>query len=74
MAVLHTEKIHICALKKNRKQILEELQRTGRIQIEADTDEDEIFRHMDTASASSAFEKRSCERGGGAEDPGNIRA
>ena len=36
----------------------EELQRTGRIQIEADTDEDEIFRHMDTASASSAFEKR----------------
>ena len=58
MAVLHTEKIHICALKKNRKQILEELQRTGRIQIEADTDEDEIFRHMDTASASSAFEKR----------------
>lgn len=58
MAVLQTQKIHICALKKNRKQILEELQRMGRVQIEAGDGEDEVFRRMDTASACSAFEKR----------------
>ena len=58
MIILQTQKIHICALKKNRKQILEELQRTGRVQIEPGGQEDEIFRHMDTASACSAFEKR----------------
>lgn len=58
MAVLQTQKIHICALKKNRKQILEELQRTGRVQIEPGGQEDEIFRHMDTANACGVFEKR----------------
>lgn len=57
MAVLQTQKIHICALKKNRKQILEELQRTGSVQIESGGQEDGTFRHMDTASACSAFEK-----------------
>lgn len=58
MAVLQTQKIHICALKKNRKQILEELQRTGKVQINPGGDEDEIFRHMDTTAACSIFEKR----------------
>ena len=58
MAVLQTQKIHICALKKNRKQILEELQRLGKVQIEPGGEEDAIFRHMDTEAACSTFEKR----------------
>lgn len=58
MAVLQMQKIHICALKSNRKQILEELQRTGTVQVESNGEEDEIFRRMDTASVRSSYEKR----------------
>lgn len=58
MAVLQMQKIHICALKSNRKQILEELQRKGIVQVEAGGEEDEIFRKMDTASMRSGYEKR----------------
>ena len=57
MAVLQMQKIHICALKSNRKQILEELQRKGIVQVETDGQEDEIFQKMDTASARSTYEK-----------------
>ncbi|MBP3700314.1 MAG: V-type ATP synthase subunit I, partial [Lachnospiraceae bacterium] len=58
MAVLQMQKIHICALKSNRKQILEELQRKGIVQVETDGQEDEIFRKMDTGNVRSGYEKR----------------
>ena len=58
MAVLQMQKIHICALKSNRKQILEELQRKGIVQVETDGQEDEIFQKMDTGNTRSAYEKR----------------
>lgn len=58
MAVLQMQKIHICALKSNRKQILEELQRKGIVQVENDGEEDQVFRKTDTASMKSGYEKR----------------
>lgn len=58
MAVLQTQKIHICALKSKRKDILEDLQRLGCVQIQPGTEEDEVFRRMDTASEKNVFEKR----------------
>ncbi len=57
MAVLQTQKISICALKSSRKQILEELQRTGVVQVEESGEEDEVFRRTDTAQARSQFER-----------------
>lgn len=57
MAVLQMKKIHICALKNNRKQILEYLQRKGNVQTSKEADAD-IFRRMDTGNARTAFEKR----------------
>lgn len=58
MAVLQMQKIHICALKSNRKQILEELQRKGVVQVEGDGEEDSVFRKMETASMRNGYEKR----------------
>ena len=58
MAVLQMQKIHICALKSNRKQILEELQRKGIVQVETDGEEDQIFQKMDTSHLRSSYEKR----------------
>lgn len=58
MAVLQMQKIHICALKSNRKQILEELQRKGIVQVDNNEEEDQVFRKMDTASMKSGYEKR----------------
>ncbi len=58
MAVLQTQKIHICALKSSRKQILEELQRMGIVQIEESGEETPDFQKMDTAQARNRFEKR----------------
>ena len=59
MAVLQMQKIHICALKSNRKQILEELQRKGIVQVETDGEEDQVFQKMDTSALRSSYEKRS---------------
>lgn len=58
MAVLQMQKIHICALKSNRKQILEELQRKGTVQVENTGEEDDVFKRMDTASVRVSYEKR----------------
>ncbi len=56
MAVLQMQKIHICALNSNRKQILELLQRKGIVQIEAAGDSD-FFKHMDTSAGCSKYKK-----------------
>ena len=58
MAVLQMQKLYICALKSNRKQILEDLQRRGLVQIEASGEEDPLFQRMDTAPMRTGYEKR----------------
>ena len=58
MAVLQMQKIHICALKSNRKQILEELQRKGIVEVDNSGEEDQVFKRMETASMKSGYEKR----------------
>ena len=57
MAVLQMQRISICALKKNRKAILEKLQSMGVMEVSQFLEEDEDFRRMDTANARSSFEK-----------------
>lgn len=57
MAVLQMQKIHICATKKNRKKILELLQRKGVVQIQSFRDEDETFRRTDTSSFRADYER-----------------
>lgn len=59
MAVLQMQRISICALKKNRKAILEKLQSMGVMEISHILDEDEDFHCMDTANSRSSFEKAS---------------
>ncbi len=58
MAVLQMQKIHICALNTDRKQILESLQRKGIVQINADQDTD-IFHCTDTSAGCAKYDKRS---------------
>lgn len=57
MAVLQMQRISICALKKNRKAILEKLQSMGVMEVVSILDEDEDFQRMDTANARSSFDK-----------------
>ena len=57
MAVLQMQRISICALKKNRKAILEKLQSMGVMEVSQFLEEDEDFHRMDTANARSSFEK-----------------
>ncbi len=58
MAVLQTQRISICALKSCRKQILEELQRSGNVQIEERGKEDSVFKKTDTTQARMKYERR----------------
>ncbi len=58
MAVLAMKKIDICAMKKDRKSILEELQAMGAIEVKTDAVESEGFAKMNTASQRSKYEKR----------------
>jgi len=51
------KRISICALKANRKAILEELQRKGVIEITDVIDEDEIFKRNDLSEIQSVFTK-----------------
>jgi len=57
MAVLQMQRICICALKKERKQILEILQRRGIIEINDVIPEDSLFRKADVSVAESLLEK-----------------
>jgi V/A-type H+-transporting ATPase subunit I len=57
MAVLQMQRMSICALKKNRKAILEKLQSMGVMEISNVLEEDEDFRRMDTGNSRSSFEK-----------------
>lgn len=57
MSVLSMKRIMICALKKDRKQILELLQRQGAVEIDHAIQEDGIFRKTDMSSSQTVFEK-----------------
>lgn len=57
MAVLQMQRISICALKKNRKEILEKIQAMGVMEVSQLLEEDDDFHKLDTASMRSSFEK-----------------
>lgn len=63
MAVVPMKKMTLCALKKNRKGILEFLQRQGVVEINSGTEEDDIFHKMDVASRRSVFLRNSSTAG-----------
>lgn len=58
MAVLTIKKIDICAMKKDRKAILEKLQSMGALEIRAGGDETDVFKKINTTSQRSKYEKR----------------
>ena len=47
MAVLKMQRLGICAWKKNRKQILELLQRRGVLDIDTDAAEEDVYKRQD---------------------------
>ena len=57
MAVLKMQRITVCALKKNRKAILEKLQSMGVLQVDPVLENDSDFKTMDTAGQRMGFEK-----------------
>ena len=57
MAVVPMKKVLICGLKKDRKQILELLQRQGAVEISNVLEEDSIFRKTDVSSSKTVFER-----------------
>lgn len=57
MAVLQMQRISICALKKNRKQILETLQQRGVVEISDISPQDSVFTKTDTSQAKAQFER-----------------
>lgn len=58
MAVLQMQRISICALKKDRKAILEKVQSMGVMEINCIANDDEAFEKMDTMNARLSFEKK----------------
>ena len=52
------KKIEICAMKRDRKAILEKLQSLGMVEIQTDTEETDDFRKMSTTSQRAKYEKR----------------
>ncbi len=65
MAVLKMQRIAVCALKKNRKAILERLQALGTVEVNICLPEEEGLKKMDTAGSRSSFLKyaQMAERG-----------
>ena len=59
MAVMQMQRISICAMKKNRKAILERLQQLGTVQIDIPKKSDEFdYDTLDMAQYRAAFEKK----------------
>ena len=57
MAVLQMKRINICALKKDRKPVLELLQRRGAVEVDSVLPEDSVFSRTDTSANRSVFQK-----------------
>ena len=58
MAVLQMQRISICALKKNRKAILERLQELGAMEIDIQLEDDSGYVKMDVSNSKAKFEKQ----------------
>lgn len=58
MAVLQMQRISICALKKDRKTILERLQELGAMEIDIQLEDDSGYMKMDISNSKATFEKR----------------
>ena len=58
MAVLQMPRISICALKKDRKAILEKIQSMGIMEMSQVAEDEDGFEKMDTISARQSFEKK----------------
>ena len=58
MAVLQMQRISICALKKERKAILEKIQSMGIMEMSQVAEDEDGFEKMDTISARQSFEKK----------------
>lgn len=61
MAVLQMQRISICALKRDRKKVLEILQRTGVIEVNDMLEEDSVFVKTDASSSEAVFERNEQE-------------
>ena len=57
MAVLQMERIHLCALRRDSKLIMEMLQRRGAVDISDAGEEDEVFQKADTTAVRLLLEK-----------------
>lgn len=57
MAVLQMKRMDLCAMKKNRKQILELLQRRGVVEISGAGKEDDVFHRNDLSASRDIFTK-----------------
>lgn len=57
MAVLQMQRVSICALKKDRKKILEKIQSLGIMEMNQVAGDEEGFEKMDTVNARQSFEK-----------------
>ena len=58
MSVLQMQRISICALKKDRKAILEKIQSMGVMEMNQIAEGEEGFEKMDTLNARQRFEKK----------------
>lgn len=58
MAILQMQRVSICALKKDRKAILEKIQSLGIMEMSQVAEDEEGFEKMDTLSARQDFEKK----------------
>ena len=58
MAIVQMQRINICALKKNRKAILERLQELGAMEIDIQLEDDNLGDKQDVASSRALFERR----------------
>lgn len=59
MAVLQMQRISICALKKNRKAILERLQELGAMEVDIRLEDDSGYTRMDVSNSRAVFERMS---------------
>ena len=57
MAIMQMQRIQICALKKDRKKILELLQRRGIVEIDERIEPDALVTKTDTSQTSAVFAK-----------------
>ena len=58
MAIVQMQRINICALKKNRKAILERLQELGALEVDIRLEDDSLCKKQDVAGSRALFERR----------------